>query len=38
LLVTLNYNHVLHATPGFPSDYSDRHHLMADLLETALRR
>jgi len=38
LLVTLNYNHVLHATPGFPSHYSDRHHLMADLLETALRR
>jgi AcrR family transcriptional regulator len=38
LLVTLNYNHVLHATPGFPSDYSERHHLMADLLETALRR
>lgn len=38
LLVTLNYNHVLEAMPAFPRDYSQRHHLIADLLEVTLRR
>ena len=37
-LVTINYNYVLEAMPAFPVDYSERHHLIADLLETALRR
>jgi AcrR family transcriptional regulator len=37
-LVTVNYNYVLEAMPAFPVDYSERHHLIADLLETALRR
>lgn len=37
-LVTLNYNYVLHAMAGFPSDYSKRHHLIADMLEVALKR
>lgn len=38
LLVTLNYNYVLAAMPGFPRDYSLRHHLIADLLEATLKR
>lgn len=38
LLVTLNYNHVLDAMPAFPQDYSQRHHLLADLLEATLKR
>ena len=38
LLVTLNYNHVLEAMPAFPQDYSQRHHLIADLLEATLKR
>ena len=37
-LVTLNYNYVLHAMAGFPSNYSKRHHLIADILEVALKR
>ena len=37
-LVTINYNYVLEAMPAFPVDYSERHHLTADLLEAALRR
>ena len=38
VLVTVNYNYVLEAMPAFPADYSERHHLIADLLETALKR
>lgn len=38
LLVTLNYNYVLDAMPAFPQDYSQRHHLIADLLEATLKR
>lgn len=38
VLVTIDYNYVLEAMPGFPADYSERHHLIADLLQTALRR
>ena len=37
-LVTVNYNYVLEAMPAFPVGYSERHHLIADLLETTLRR
>ena len=37
-LVTLNYNYVLEAMPGFPVDYSGRHRLIADFLEIALKR
>lgn len=37
-LVTINYNYVLEAMPAFPVDYSERHHLIADLLEMALKR
>lgn len=37
-LVTINYNYVLEAMPAFPIDYSERHHLIAELIETALRR
>lgn len=37
-LVTLNYNYVLEAMPGFPVDYSERHRLIANLLEIALKR
>lgn len=37
-LVTVNYNYVLEAMPAFPSDCSERHHLIADLLETAIKR
>lgn len=38
VLVTVNYNYVLEAMPAFPVGYSERHHLIADLLEVALRR
>ena len=38
ILVTVNYNYVLAAMPALPADYSERHHLIADLLETALKR
>jgi AcrR family transcriptional regulator len=37
LLVTINYNHMLGAMPALPADYSERHHLIADVLETALK-
>jgi len=38
LLVTVDYNFVLEAMPAFPSDSAERHDLVADLLEAALRR
>ena len=37
VLVTICYNYALEAMPAFPADYSERHHLIADLLEPALR-
>lgn len=37
-LVTINYNYVLEAMPAFPADHSERHHLIVDLLESAIRR
>ena len=38
ILVTVNYNYVLEAMPALPAGYSERHHLIADLLETVLKR
>lgn len=38
ILVTVNYNYVLEAMPALPASYSERHHLIADLLESALKR
>ena len=38
VLVTVNFNCVLGAMPALPVDYSMRHHLIADLVETALKR
>lgn len=38
VLVTVNFNYVLEAMPALPIDYTKRHQLIADLVETALRR
>lgn len=37
LLVTVNYNHALHAMPAFPADAGTRHRLIGALLAHTLR-
>lgn len=37
-LVTTDYNYVLRAMPALPKDQSERHHLIADVLEVCLKR
>lgn len=38
LLVTIDFNYLLRAMPALPEDHSERHELIADLLELALKR
>ena len=36
LLITLNYNYVLRAMPGFPADHTQRHKLIGQLTSIIL--
>lgn len=38
LLVTTDYNYALKAMPGLPADKKQRHELIADVIEVALKR